>query len=314
MNIIHATGIEGAREARGTVVVIDVLRSFTVSAYALAGGARECRLVKTVAEARALAARIPGAVVSAEEDALPVAGIAISNSPTKIQQTDLQDRILVQRSTAGTQVAAAVENGDIFAASLVVARATVQACLLRRPETVTLIASADHPEDHACAAYMEAIIRGQETDLERLLQPLRDSDRYRRAISGEWPGFPPSDLDLALTADRFQFAMPIKRCIGFAPTYIDGQTIMDRSGIQYQVQYLEAGKAVCQVDLEPRQYRECVSPNSPRWALFIESQGRWSKAPGGYTDIQLGDGDALGWRYVRAEDQAPGSPPLPRRV
>ena len=211
MNIIHATGIEGAREARGTVVVIDVLRSFTVRAYALAGGARECRLVKTVAEARALAARVPGAVVSAEEDALPVAGIAISNSPTKIQQTDLRDRILVQRSTAGTQVAAAVENGDMFAASLVVARATVQACLLRRPGTVTLIASADHPEDHACAAYMEAIIRGQETDLERLLQPLRDSDRYRRAISGEWPGFPPSDLDLALTADRFRFAMPIKR-------------------------------------------------------------------------------------------------------
>ncbi len=55
VNIIHATGIEGARRARGTVVVIDVLRSFTVSAYALAGGARECRLVKTVAEARALA-------------------------------------------------------------------------------------------------------------------------------------------------------------------------------------------------------------------------------------------------------------------
>ncbi|TME24870.1 MAG: hypothetical protein E6I67_00090, partial [Chloroflexi bacterium] len=24
----------------------------------------------------------------------------------------------------------------------------------------------------------------------------------------------------------------IQRCIGFAPTYIDGQTIMDRSGIQ----------------------------------------------------------------------------------
>ena len=38
MNIIHVTGVEGAREARGMVVVIDVLRSFTVSAYAFAGG------------------------------------------------------------------------------------------------------------------------------------------------------------------------------------------------------------------------------------------------------------------------------------
>src|SRR5438128_12583657 len=211
MNIIHATGIEGAREARGTVVVIDVLRSFTVSAYALAGGARECRLVKTVAEARALAARIPGAVVCAEEDALPVEGIAISNSPTKIQETDLEDRILIQRSTAGTQVAAAVENGDMWAASLVVARSTVQACLLRKPETLTLIASADHPEDHACAAYMEAIVREEEPDLERLLQPLRESDRFRRAMSGKWPGCPATDLELALPADRLDFATPITR-------------------------------------------------------------------------------------------------------
>jgi 2-phosphosulfolactate phosphatase len=211
MNIIHATGIEGARHARGTVVVIDVLRSFTVSAYALAGGARECRLVKTVAEAQALAALTPGAVLCAEEDALPVEGIAISNSPTKILETELQDRILIQRSTAGTQVAAAVEKGDMWAASLVVARATVQACLLRNPDAITLLASADHPEDLACARYMEAIINGEEPDLEHLLEPLRESDRYRKALSGKWPGFPATDLDLALQADRFDFAMPVTR-------------------------------------------------------------------------------------------------------
>src|SRR2546426_12235586 len=50
VNIIHVTGVEGAREARGMVVVIDVLRSFTVSAYAFAGGVREWRLCKPVAE------------------------------------------------------------------------------------------------------------------------------------------------------------------------------------------------------------------------------------------------------------------------
>jgi len=40
VEIVHALGIEGARQARGLAIVIDVLRSFTVSAYALAGGAR----------------------------------------------------------------------------------------------------------------------------------------------------------------------------------------------------------------------------------------------------------------------------------
>ena len=216
MNVVQATGIDGARRARGTVVVIDVLRAFTVSAYGLAGGARECRLVRTVAEARALAEASPGSVICAEEDALPVEGIAISNSPTQIKETDLRNRILIQRSTAGTQAAAAVESVDIFAASLVVARATVQACLLRKPDTVTLVASADHPEDHACARYMEAIISGERPDLQQLLEPLRDSDRYRRVMSGDWPGFPPSDLELALQADLFDFAMPVIR----RPSYL----------------------------------------------------------------------------------------------
>ena len=215
MNIIHATGIDGARHAQGTVVVIDVLRSFTVSAYALAGGARECRLVKTVAEARELAAGTPGAVLCAEEDALPVHGIPISNSPTAIAAIDLKGKVLIQRSTAGTQVAAAVTGDDIFAASLVVARATVQACLLRNPASLTLIASADHPEDHACARYLEALVRGKRVDIEELLEPLRASERYRRARSGTWPGFPPTDLDLALAADRFDFAMPVTRKPGY---------------------------------------------------------------------------------------------------
>jgi hypothetical protein len=76
---------------------------------------------------------------------------------------------------------------------------------------LTLIASADHPEDHACVAYMEALIRGEQPDLDRLLQPLRDSERYARAIRGTWPGFPPSDVELSLAVDRFQFAMPVTR-------------------------------------------------------------------------------------------------------
>jgi 2-phosphosulfolactate phosphatase len=215
LRIIHTTGIEGARRAHGTVVVIDVLRSFTVSAFAFAGGARECRLVPTTAEARALASSIPGALLCAEEDALPIEGIAISNSPTQIRAADLKERVLVQRSSAGTPVVAAVDSEDIFAASLVVARATVQACLLRNPSVLTLVASADYPEDHACALYMEGITRGETRDIEAMLQPLRDSERYRRVMSGTWPGFPPSDLELALQPDRFDFAMPVTREAGY---------------------------------------------------------------------------------------------------
>jgi 2-phosphosulfolactate phosphatase len=215
MEIVHATGVEGARNAGGVVVVIDVLRSFTVSAYALAGGARECLLVPTVDEALSLARVIPDAIVCAEEHALPIPGIAISNSPTQIKQTDVKGKTLIQRSSAGTPVMAAVQSSEgMFAGSLVVASATAQACLLRSPTVVTLVASADFPEDHACAKYLEALMRGNELDLDPLLQPLRESDRYRRVMAGLWPGFPPTDIELSLAVDRFDFAMAAARKAG----------------------------------------------------------------------------------------------------
>jgi 2-phosphosulfolactate phosphatase len=213
MKIVHAVGVEGARAATGVVVVIDVLRAFTVSAFALAGGARECLLVPTVEEARALAASRPHAVISAEVDIMPVPGIPISNSPTQIQAADLKGRTLVQRTSAGTPVINAVREGlSIYAGSLAVAEATAQACLLTGHDTLTLVASGDFPEDHACAHYIESIIRGgRRANLEELLHPLVESDRYRRVFQGDWPGYPKSDLELCLTPDRFDFAMPAAR-------------------------------------------------------------------------------------------------------
>jgi len=209
MKVVHAVGVDGARSAKGVVVVIDVLRAFTVSAYALAGGARECLLVTTVDEARALAAATPGAIISAEVDTLPVAGISISNSPTQIVEADVDGHSVVQRTSAGTQAIRAVAGAEaMYAASLVVARATAQACLLRRPQTVTLVASGDFPEDHACARYIEALMHGDDEDVSRLLKSLIDSERYQKFARGDWPGFPANDLDLALATDRFDFAMP----------------------------------------------------------------------------------------------------------
>ncbi|HEV2952506.1 MAG TPA: 2-phosphosulfolactate phosphatase [Candidatus Dormibacteraeota bacterium] len=213
MRIRHAGGQAGARTAQGVAVIIDVLRAFTVSAYALDGGAKQCLLVSTVEQAWELSAQIPGSVISAEVDGLPVAGIEISNSPTQIRQADLRGRTLIQRSSAGTQgTALAIAADRVYAASLVVASATAWAIANSNPTLVTLVAMGDpdgHPEDRACALYLEQLLEGCTPNLVQLLDPLRTSDRYRGLVAGEMPGFPPTDLDLALLADRFDFAMPV---------------------------------------------------------------------------------------------------------
>jgi 2-phosphosulfolactate phosphatase len=215
MRLVHAGGLEGARAARGTVVVIDVLRAFTVTAYALVGGAAECRMVAGVEEALELSARLPGSVVSAEVEGLPVEGIPISNSPTMVRDLDLRGRVLVQRSSSGTQgVVAATGAGQLFVGSLVVASATARAVREAAADVVTLVASGwdrGHPEDDACARYIDSLILGEPVDLDELLAPLRATERYRRFSAGEWPGLPATDVQLALRPDVFDFAMPVTR-------------------------------------------------------------------------------------------------------
>ena len=102
----------------------------------------------------------------------------------------------------------------------------------------------------------------------------------------------------------------VQKCVGFAGDTIDGQSLMDQSKIAYQTQTFSFGKGVCQIDNEPKQYRECFPKNMPYWSLFVETGGAWAAAQTGYTDVSLHDKEALGWHYVEASDQNPAPPPL----
>jgi hypothetical protein len=101
----------------------------------------------------------------------------------------------------------------------------------------------------------------------------------------------------------------VQACVGFSTVAIDGQTLMDKSGIKYQFQKFSFGSAVCQIDSEPAQYSQCFPQNQPYWSLFIESGGKWAAAPTGYTDTVVHDKEALGWHYVQASDPSPAPPP-----
>ncbi len=214
MEVVYADGIEGARRARGVAVVIDVLRAFTVSAYALNRGAAKCLLVATVDQARQLAGQDSNAVLSAEVDGLPVTGIPISNSPTMVDALDLSNRTLIQRSTSGVQAALAARDAtNLFAAALVNAKATARALQRLNPPTVTLIATGTplgHPEDRICATLIANRLNGEASETRQMLEPIYEDPRYRRSKTDQWPGCPPTDMDLALAVDRFDFAMAIE--------------------------------------------------------------------------------------------------------
>ena len=104
-----------------------------------------------------------------------------------------------------------------------------------------------------------------------------------------------------------------QKCVGFAEDTIDGQSLMDKSGIEYQAQTFSFGKGACQVDNEPSQFSTCFPANQPYWALFIESNGAWTVAAGAFDKTNLHDKEALGWHYVQVTDPSPAPPPLAKQ-
>src|SRR5712691_795625 len=116
-----------AVDSRGGGIVIDVIRAFTVAAYAFARGADRLWLVRTVDEAFALRQREPQALLAGEIGVRLIPGFDFNNSPSLMAASNIQGRILIQRTGAGTQGAAgAVNAAHLLTCSLVNARATAQ--------------------------------------------------------------------------------------------------------------------------------------------------------------------------------------------
>jgi hypothetical protein len=103
----------------------------------------------------------------------------------------------------------------------------------------------------------------------------------------------------------------LQKCVGFTGDTIDGQALMDQSGLAFQTQTFSFGKAVCQIDNEPAAFTKCFASTGPNWTLFVESSGSWKAALTDYTQATLHDKDALGWRYM-AYAESPSPPPLPK--
>src|SRR5690606_23063327 len=102
---VDVVDLETCATATGTVVVIDVLRAFTTAALAFAAGAAEIRPVATIDEVLAARDADPSLLAMGEIEGMPVAGFDFDNSPAGLaaRAHEVAGRVLVQRTTAGTQ-------------------------------------------------------------------------------------------------------------------------------------------------------------------------------------------------------------------
>ena len=214
MQIVRGIGITGAAASSGTVVVIDTFRAFTTAAVLLSKGADPLYLSADLDHARALAATT-GALRCGEDRGRKPADFDLGNSPAEaLDRLDLTDRPVVQRTTAGTRsVIAALGAGaePVFAASLVVVTATVDA--IAGSDPVTIIGAGTHgveraEEDELTADLIEDTLSGI-GDPGGVANAVARSAAARRLSAAAWAH--PGDVAIATDVDRFDFAMRAER-------------------------------------------------------------------------------------------------------
>ncbi|NQT08823.1 2-phosphosulfolactate phosphatase [Candidatus Bathyarchaeota archaeon] len=215
LEIRRLSTVEGAREARGLTVIIDVFRAFTTDAFVMANGAETIHPVLTVEEARELRRLHPDWLLMGEREGIKVEGFDYGNSPHEIREVDFTGRTLIQTTGSGTRgIVNAVEAEEIILGSFVMAGAIVGYIMEVDPDVVSLVAmgwNGNYPaiEDELCAEYLDGCLRGKPPDFDEMRRRIREDPQGAKFFNSAKPQFVEGDFHAAMDLNRFPFVLRV---------------------------------------------------------------------------------------------------------
>jgi len=217
MKVLRKRCAQGAEEAEGLAVIIDVFRAFSCAPLFFHFGAGRVILEADPARAVALKLEHPEFVLVGEINEAPMEGADLGNSPTHIIQKGaayFTGRTVIHRTTAGVTGATAASKSaeEVVLGSFVTAKAIAEYILERRPDRVTLVAMGERgerlaPEDEACADYLEHLITGRPYDPVEAFRDVVFQATARKFISGVRDYLPREDPIFCLQRDLFDLVL-----------------------------------------------------------------------------------------------------------
>lgn len=217
MEIRRLSLLEGARQATGTAVIIDVFRAFTTAAFVMANGAERVIPVAGIDEAFRLRELHPEWLIIGEQHGEPVPGFDYGNSPADVEHVDFTGRTVVQRTSSGIQgIILAGGADEVLLGSFVMAEATSSYIRGRKPDVVSLVAMGwegrnESIEDELCADYIEARIRGERPDFGEMRARIRADPQGTKFFDPRQSHFKERDFHLAMSLDKFVFTLKVVR-------------------------------------------------------------------------------------------------------
>jgi 2-phosphosulfolactate phosphatase len=209
---------EGAREASGLAVVIDVFRAFTSEPLLYAMGAAEVLLEGDVE--RCLSMR-GDAILVGEVNERPIDGFDFTNSPAHIVAAGphvFAGRRVVHRSTSGVTgaLAALARCDEVLLGAYVTAGACARHILARQPKAVSIVAmgirsSTPAPEDERCGDYIESLISGRPYDHLAAVSEILCHETAQKFLRGDRAELPREDPIYCLQRDLFPFVLRAER-------------------------------------------------------------------------------------------------------
>ncbi|RJQ77866.1 MAG: 2-phosphosulfolactate phosphatase [Desulfobacteraceae bacterium] len=211
IRILHL--VDGAKNATGLTVVIDVCRAFSTAAFLASRGTREIFTVGTIQEAFRLRERLPGCHLVGEVKGRKPEGFDLGNSPSEILASRSVSKSVIQRTSAGTQgIINAGRADEILTGAFVNAGAIVRYIQKAMPRTLSFVcmgweAQQECEEDTLCAEFLSGRVTGKELNFAEVAQRIRQSATGERFRSPAYPWLPEEDLDLCLSLDVFDFVL-----------------------------------------------------------------------------------------------------------
>lgn len=217
--------VEGARAARGTAVIIDVFRAFTVETWMFRRNARKVIPMGSLEEAFAYRRAHPDTLLCGERGGAMVPGFDFGNSPSQLEHADLTGKTLVHTTGAGTQgIANAVNAREILTGSLVNAGAVAQYIRMTRPEQVSLVCMGLNclrpiEEDTLCARYIQSLLEDRPLpDMAQRIESLKHTSGAKFFDPAQQSVFPQRDFVLCTQLDTVPFVL---RYVPGRPGYME---------------------------------------------------------------------------------------------
>ena len=217
MNIKILQLIEGAKQATGLTVIIDVFRAFTVEAYLVNNGVEKLIPVGDKQIAYDYKEKYKDCILIGERRGIMPEGFDYGNSPTQIEKIDFSGKTVVHTTSSGTQGIANAKNAkEILTGSLVNAKAIAEYIKMQNPEDVSLVCmgnggESEAREDTLCAEYIKSLLEGKDLNLNYEIENLKNIAGKRFFDPKLQDIFPERDFYLATELNKFNFVLKLEK-------------------------------------------------------------------------------------------------------